>query len=727
MIDNFLGHAPCPVCNSEDNLSVSETTDENTGELLGHSIYCNTPNCTNRHDPRSLERSTGSRWYDLDKLTDQSYTARRNNPMNLNDAKLELPPLKKHATQKVRNISPEVLNKYGVYLATDGRLVFPMANANQEIVGAKTLSYDAENQKWSKQWRWVEGSDTKNAIFGAKTTNFKSRIIITEGEWDAMSVRQMTGYNAVSIPNGAGCLTKFYKQNIRWVESFDEVFILMDNDEAGRHATDELRNSGAIDQLKVNFVSFPTMYGETAIKDPNDLLPLGGVRDTGSFFKESLFASKQAVPEEFYTPDNMLENSLSKWFNDDPDDSLSTGIPALDDCLGGWRKGELTTILAGTGIGKSSFTRSIVASLFNRNQKVMIYSLEENPTTTFNKILYLLYGSKLHGCSREEFKAYAKPLADSLVLVKSNGQTTPEKVKKEIDYAVRGQGVKYVLMDNLTRAIDQSNAMDSTNNMVSTLVDCVNKHNIHVFLVSHTKRSESGNNATPDISQGRNSGIIESFSHNILALGRKEGEDVLTVAVKKNREFGELGQASLHWSNTTKRFDNMTYYDEVNNGTQRTSDEQVSDDGGELPTTVSRADSSQGEDSEKVQQPGGGVPTERRSRDGVRQPSRGEASTSDVRPEPPVRAGDSTDARTNFNNEKVPALPRLSTEDDKGNTVPGSEGATDLSSTPENQGNRPRNLERTQGYVCSKASGTGGRDASTQWYLSPQYRPQIKR
>ena len=66
-------------------------------------------------------------------------------------------------------------------------------------------------------------------------------VVITEGELDALSVSQVQGnkWPVVSVPTGSAGARKAIAQDLEWLEQFDSVIFMFDQDEAGRKALDE--------------------------------------------------------------------------------------------------------------------------------------------------------------------------------------------------------------------------------------------------------------------------------------------------------------------------------------------------------------------------------------------------------------------------------------------------------------------------------------------------------
>ena len=81
------------------------------------------------------------------------------------------------------------------------------------------------------------------------------RLAITEGELDAMSVamaslnKNKTIYPVVSLPSASGL--KVLKEQRKWVRSFDEVLLWIDNDEAGENALAKAAKIIGYDKVRV--------------------------------------------------------------------------------------------------------------------------------------------------------------------------------------------------------------------------------------------------------------------------------------------------------------------------------------------------------------------------------------------------------------------------------------------------------------------------------------------
>ena len=136
---------------------------------------------------------------------------------------LEFKPL------QARKITLETCQKYGYAIAHDGYStwqVAPYYNHEGELVGQHLRGKD-------KVFKWC-GKPNNLQLFGQHLFKGSSKqVVVTEGEIDCLSVSQAQGnrWPVVSLPNGASCAAKAFKDNLEWLESFEKVIICFDMDE----------------------------------------------------------------------------------------------------------------------------------------------------------------------------------------------------------------------------------------------------------------------------------------------------------------------------------------------------------------------------------------------------------------------------------------------------------------------------------------------------------------
>ena len=97
--------------------------------------------------------------------------------------------------------------------------------------------------------------------FRHKTTSKQKKLVITEGEMDAMACYEAQPWDVVSIPNGAAAAKKAIQQNYEWIAHYDKVVLFFDNDPAGVQASKDA--AGVLPPGKV-FIGFLEGYKDAS-------------------------------------------------------------------------------------------------------------------------------------------------------------------------------------------------------------------------------------------------------------------------------------------------------------------------------------------------------------------------------------------------------------------------------------------------------------------------------
>ena len=193
------------------------------------------------------------------------------------------------------------------------------------------------------------------------------RIIITEGELDAASYSELyPTWPVVSLPNGAAAAKKSLQKNLEFLQGYDEVVLWFDNDEAGTEAAKSA--AGVLPPGKA-FIARLEAY-----KDLSDALQDNNLKaiDDAFFHRTE------------YRPDGIVEGKslLEVITKPNPPNDYDYPFQGLQRLLHGIRRGELVTITAGSGTGKSSFCRELAASLLQKGERVGYLALEESVRRT---------------------------------------------------------------------------------------------------------------------------------------------------------------------------------------------------------------------------------------------------------------------------------------------------------------------------------------------------------
>ena len=162
-------------------------------------------------------------------------------------------------------------------------------------------------------------------------------------------------------PNGAAGAKKALAKQLEWLEKFESVVLMFDNDEAGIKAIEECVS--LFQPGKAKICKLP-------LKDANDML----LENRSSELVDAIWGAK------VYRPDGIVDGR-DLWdliSTEDTSESCDYPYQGLNDKTLGIRKGEIVTITAGSGIGKSQLCRELAYHLMLQEKTVGYIALEEN-------------------------------------------------------------------------------------------------------------------------------------------------------------------------------------------------------------------------------------------------------------------------------------------------------------------------------------------------------------
>ena len=434
-----------------------------------------------------------------------------------------------------RRISEATNSFYRIY-RYGNTLRFPYYDESGRVVGFKIKSKKKEFH--------YEGGAT-SSLFGQHLfPSSGKRIVITEGELDAASCYEvMSGWPMVSLPHGAASAKKDLQKQIPFLQGYQEIVLFFDNDEAGRTAT-ELA-SGILPSGRVKVARLDNY------KDASDALQAGD----SDAIRRAIWDAKPYRPDGIVDGKNLLDVVTA------PTEAAVWDYPfkGMNDMLHGIRYGELITITAGTGSGKTSFVREIASGLCERGETVGILELEANNKRTALGLMSAAVGKALHigEHESEELKeAFDATLANwNVYLFDGFGSFDPDVIYNRIEYLASGLECRVIFLDHLSILLsgldgDERRMIDSTMTRLRSLVE---RTGITLYLVSHLRRSNSDSNSHEEggrvsLGQLRGSHSISQISDTVIALERdqqsEDSNNVTTVRVLKNRYSGEVGVAT---------------------------------------------------------------------------------------------------------------------------------------------------------------------------------------
>jgi twinkle protein len=479
----------------------------------------------------------------------------------LNQRVIDMLTHKQYRTITDRRISRETCEKYRCFSDGDD-VIFGYTDKNGALCATKT-------RYPSKDFR-VEGDWKAAGLYGQSLFNGGGKFVtIVEGEFDALAAYQMLGskWPVVSIKSGATGALKDCKNSYEWLSSFENVVICFDADEAGQKAANQVSELfGAKARI---------MKHKHGYKDACDYQH----QNLGKEFSDQWWSAEQYVPDGIIQGSTLLDEVMKPM----PPSDCSYPWSELNKLTYGIRKGELVTVTAGSGLGKSQVLREVVWHILNKvDDNIGLMFLEEGVRKTSLSIMSLAANKPLHlpdsdASDEEKIDAFDRTLGTGrLYLFDHFGSTSVDNIINRVRYLAKGLGCGYIFLDHISIVVsaqasgDERKAIDE---IMTRLRMLVQETGVALIVVSHLKRPDGKGHeegAATSLAQLRGSGSIAQLSDMVLGLERNgqaedsEERNTTYVRVLKNRFSGITGPAGrLLYNHTTGRMHERKDEDEL--------------------------------------------------------------------------------------------------------------------------------------------------------------------
>jgi twinkle protein len=432
-----------------------------------------------------------------------------------------------------RGITKQTCEKYKVFV-NDTTHTYPYYNAEGMCV--------AQKRRFVKDKSFSAEGNIKNAtLFGQQLFQKGGKYVtVVEGELDALAAFQMTGsqWPVVSIKSGANGALKDCKAQMEWLDSFENIVICFDADDAGRKASEQVAD---LFGTKAKIVKHVGGY-----KDACDYLVAGAVKQ----YVDAWWRAEEYRPEGIVTVADIKERLL---------EPPKPGVPWCFDTLTkltyGRRPGELYAFGAGVGVGKTDvFTQQIAFDIQELGVKVGVIYLEQPVVETAQRVAGKLDGRLYHvpdaAWTRDDYVASVSALEarNQLYMMEHFGAMEWSSVKNIIRYFSKAYDIKHIYLDHLTALSaneqDERRALDG---IMADMASLAQSDGLIIHFVSHLttpegKPHEEGGRVMEKHFTG--SRAIARWSHYMFGLERnKQHEDPVqrqttTFRVLKDRFTG---------------------------------------------------------------------------------------------------------------------------------------------------------------------------------------------
>tara|TARA_B100000287_G_scaffold122477_1_gene114366 strand:+ start:31615 stop:33192 length:1578 start_codon:yes stop_codon:yes gene_type:complete len=506
-MSNFIRHEPCPECGSSDANGVYD-------DKSSFCFSCKT------YKPKPNEKRVK-----LTEISKKDKTFKKALP------KGEVKGLRH------RGISEETCRKFGYLTAINKNEMAAYRNKAGAVVAYKIRTPD---KKFS-----IIGDTNKLQLFGQHLWNTGKKLVITEGEIDAMTVSQIQNHKwaTVSLPNGAAAAKRAIQNNWDYVNQFGEIILMLDMDTQGQQAAQEIAELLPVGKAKI---------ARLPMKDANECL----LKNKADEVITAIFQARAYRPDGIIAA-NDIRASISV---DDAASSIAYPYEKLTQVTKGLRK-ELVTITAGSGIGKSTLVREIAYHLHQAGEKIGMIMLEESNKRTLLGLIGIHLSKNICvdrslATDEEIDQAFGElfPNMDKQVYLYDHfGSTDVDLICNKITYMAKALDIKWIILDHISILIsglatgDERKLIDMAMTKLRTLVQ---ELEIGLIIVSHLRRPEGDkgheDGAKVRLGQLRGSHAIAQLSDICITLqvdAEAPDGNIRHLHVLKNRFTGETGFA----------------------------------------------------------------------------------------------------------------------------------------------------------------------------------------
>lgn len=456
-----------------------------------------------------------------------------------------------------RGISKETCQKAGYWIGKDNGTLYQVADyrdQNGSIVSQKVRDKD-KNFK-------TTGSHKSDALFMKHLWNGGKKIVVTEGEIDALTVMELQDcrYPVVSLGHGASAAKKTCAANYEYFDQFDEIILMFDMDDAGRKAVEEAAQVLPAGKVRVAVLPF---------KDANECHLKGEDRAV----LDQIWNAGAWIPDGVVSAVSLKERVKSHLESEETVGMLFTGCSGLNDKTLGARAGEVIMVTSGSGMGKSTFVRQQALSWgVAQGKKVGLAMLEESVEETVEDLMGLHNKVRLRQSEDVKkaivadgrFDSWYDELFgnDTFHLYDSFAEAEVDRLLAKLAYMRTGLGCDVIILDHISIVVSASAESDERkmiDRLMTKLKGFAKSTGVVLVVICHLKNPDKGKaheeGRPVSITDLRGSGALRQLSDTIIALERnQQGDDpnIVLVRILKCRFTGDTGVAGhMEYNKTT--------------------------------------------------------------------------------------------------------------------------------------------------------------------------------
>lgn len=353
-------------------------------------------------------------------------------------------------------------------------------------------TYDTAGKLSGTKFRFIAPSGDQRYIaeeasqFGGYWINGRpDKLLIVEGEFDAITAK-VIGFEGTIL---ALQTNKLSQESVQRVRSFKNVFLNLDNDEAGNKGAESIKQ--ILGMIEPSVVTLPNA------KDLNELIQKVGRDESARLLKE---ATRTSLEKATRSLTDSIPEMLGFLSDDKNTRGTSTGFESFDYLLGGGlRAAEATVINAFAKAGKTSFINNIVHNLAKQGKKVGMASFEMDPARTlYPSLLSIAAKVNVRQIPKEDLSEAVNMLAgefsylSNIVTLKRFGTTLWDEVEEWATLAREQHQIEYLILDHAGFMVSKMTDAEENQILAKNIKKLTNTLGIHILVVVQAPKTKDG-------------------------------------------------------------------------------------------------------------------------------------------------------------------------------------------------------------------------------------------
>jgi 5S rRNA maturation endonuclease (ribonuclease M5) len=407
-----------------------------------------------------------------------------------------------------RGFSNETLDAFRVSNKYNNAVRFPIYAWNDgqwDMVNARIIQVIGEKKNYFD----IKGGPTHLLLGNHLMHDVPEKVVyIFEGQWDMLTAYELGIKNVFSLPNGASSVKE---EMFQYIPLDWDIVICVDMDESGNACAQKF-----FDLLKnrVSRIHLPH-------KDLNDWY-----KADPSLTKEMVLDRRTHLILPRKREYRKIRRNISEEDKQKP--IVNTPFKGLDTLMGGgFFPAQMTSVLAASGAGKTTFVNQVAVYCANQKIKIGLICLEGSEQELDEKIDRTITG--MVGEESDE-----NIVSNLLISTLRGKHVTHAQIIEECSIMAYEDKCQIIIVDNLdfiTSGIDPKK-YETT----AALMDLVDKCRIHLIQIWQCNKHDSSQRVNSSTQKGESR--IFQDSHNYINLNSSPDGDQKILEMEKNREVG---------------------------------------------------------------------------------------------------------------------------------------------------------------------------------------------